>query len=64
MKEGMKNWIAGVSLFGVIATIIYGIGVYINPYLHFSWLESFGLVMMGITLKTGIDTYNEDNEEN
>lgn len=64
MKEEMKNWIAGVSLFVFIATIIYIVGVNINPYSHFTWLESFGLVMMGITLKTGLDTFqeNEDSE--
>lgn len=64
MKQEMFNWLVGVGLFAGIATIIYIIGAQINPYAHFSWLESWGLVMLGITLKSGLDTYNESNEDN
>lgn len=64
MKQEMFNWLVGVGLFAGIATIIYGIDSHFNPYTHFTWLESWGLVMLGITLKSGLDTYNESNEDN
>lgn len=64
MKKEMSDWVVGVVIFLIITTVIYGVGVWIHPYSHFSWLESFGLVMLCITLKSGLDTYNDSiNDE-
>jgi hypothetical protein len=65
MKQEMSDWVVGVVIFLIFSTIIYGISVWLYPHSHFSWLESFGWVMMGITLKSGVDTYYDsiDDEE-
>lgn len=63
MKQEMFNWCIGVGLFAFIATIIYSVGVTYFPYNHFTWLECWGLVMLAITMKSGIDSYNESNDE-
>ena len=60
MNEERKDWIIGFGIFLVIATLVYMFSGWISPYNHLSWLESFGVVMMFISLKTGIDTFRDN----
>lgn len=62
MKEEMQDWIVGVVIIFIISFIFYGLNVFFRPYSHFSWLESFGIVMLFITFKSGIDTYNDSDD--
>ena len=62
MKNELKDWIAGFLFFLFATTCLYYTNKLIVPHNYFSWLEWFGIFMMCITLKTGIDTYEENDK--
>lgn len=62
MNEERRDWVFGFLIFLFISTALWYINTLINPYTHFTWLEWYGIFMLFITLKTGIDTYNQTEE--
>jgi len=60
MNEERKDWLLGFTIFLFLSSVLYSISIWINPHNHISWLESFGLFMMIVSIKTGIDTFREN----
>lgn len=63
MSEGFRDWLFGILVFGLVAFVMFGIGYFINPYNHFSFLECWGLIMFIVVVRSGILTYNEELDE-
>ena len=63
MSEGFRDWLFGMLVFGLVAFILYMIGVFINQFNHFSFLECWGLIMLIVIVRSGILTWNEELEE-
>lgn len=63
MKEEMRDWVLGFLIFLFTPTILWYINTLVNPYGHFTWLEWYGMFMLFITAKTGIDTFRESEQE-
>lgn len=59
-NRDFKNWMIGVSVVFLITFIIYSYIKAIFPTCYFSFLEWFGIIMMVVLVKTGIDTYNKN----
>ena len=53
----MRNYIIGVIALLVLAIVGYGVGIWINPIKHFSFLEWWGVVCSFMIIRGGIDIY-------
>jgi hypothetical protein len=57
MHKEFISWLLG-ALFFVIGTFaLYWIGIWISPYNHLSLLESWGVIMLGVLIKGGMEVY-------
>ena len=63
MSEGFVDWLFGMLVFGLLALVMFGIGYFMNPYNHFSFLECWGLIMLIVVVRSGVLTWNEELEE-
>ena len=62
--EELRDFIWGTFIFVFVATMLYSVNYNLFPSNHWSWLECWGIVMMGIMFKSGVDIWNDiDNEE-
>jgi hypothetical protein len=62
MTNGFRDWIIGMTFFLILAWLLQFIGNIIIPYNHYSFLECWGIVMLFVTIKTGIDSWNSEEE--
>ena len=60
MNEERKDWLLGFGMFLLLSTVIYSLSIWVNPRNHLSWLESFGIFMLIVSIKTGYDTFNDN----
>ncbi len=60
MNKEFKEWLLGVVLFIMITWIFYSFNALIFPLNHFNFLEWFGLIMIFVLLKTGLDSWNSE----
>jgi len=67
MSDSFIDWLSGVLVFVVITLVLYFLGVWINPYHHFSFMECWGSVMLFIILRSGylelINGINYEDED-
>ncbi len=61
MKNEFKDWLAGMLFFLFITASLYHINKWVSPYNYYSMLEWYGIVMLIVVIKTGLDSWN--NEE-
>ena len=59
MSEEFETWAFGVILFLIFTLILYFLGKVILLDSHYSFLECWGLIMMFVVIKSGIDTWNQ-----
>ncbi len=57
-----KDWVFGFLIFLTIATILWKLNTVFNPLTHLSWLEWYGIFMLFITIKTGVDTFRNTED--
>ena len=62
MYEERRDWVFGFLIFFIITTVLWYINTLVNPYGHFTWLEWYGIFMLFVTGKTGIDTFTQKEE--
>lgn len=60
MNKEFKEWSLGVFLFLLITFVLYSFNRFIFPELNLNLLEWFGILMIFVILKTGIDTFNSE----
>ena len=60
MTNGFKDWVLGMTFFLILAWILQFIGNRMFPYADYSLLECWGIVMLFVTIKTGIDSWNSE----
>jgi hypothetical protein len=58
MNKEFKDWLIGAVLFIMITWIFYSFNALIFPATHFNFLEWFGIIMIFVLVKTGIDSWN------
>jgi len=63
MHNEFRDWIFGFLFFLIVTTTLYQLNKLLVPYSYFSWLEWYGIFMLFVTLKTGVDSYNENKEK-
>ena len=63
MNNDKRDWVFGFIIFLLFSTTLWYINTLVNPYGHFTWLEWYGIFMLFITFKTGVDTFREQEEE-
>lgn len=56
-----REWIVGAFVIFMITFVIYSFNRFIFPANYYNLLEWFGIVMIVIMLKTGFDSYNEQD---
>lgn len=59
MNNELKEWSIGAFALFLITFTLYSINRFIFPANYYNLLEWFGIVMMLVILKTGVDSYNE-----
>lgn len=60
MNSEFRDWLAGMFVFLVITATLYYFNKMIFPYNHYSMLEWYGIVMLIVVMKTGIDSWNKE----
>jgi hypothetical protein len=60
MNKEFKDWLIGAVLFIMITWIFYSFNALIFPANHFNFLEWFGIIMIFVLVKTGIDSWNSE----
>lgn len=60
MNKEFKEWSLGVFLFLLITFVLYSFNQLIFPELNLNFLEWFGILMIFVIIKTGIDTFNSE----
>jgi hypothetical protein len=56
----MRDYLTGILILFTVALVCYQVNRFTLPYSHFSFLEWIGIVMIGVIIKTGFDTYREE----
>ena len=62
MNNEFKDWLGGMLLFLLITLGVYHLNKWVLPNSHYTMLEWFGLVMAVVVIKTGMDSWNKDEE--
>jgi hypothetical protein len=60
MSSEFRNWLFGIMFFILITWLFYSFNALIFPSNHFNFLECFGILMIGVVIKTGIDSLNKE----
>lgn len=60
MNNEFTDWVIGVLFFLIVTTCLFYMNKFIIPHFQYSMLEWWGIVMMVIVIKTGIDSWNRD----
>lgn len=60
MNNEFKEWSLGVFLFLLITFVLYSFNQLIFPEINLNFLEWFGILMIFVIIKTGIDTFNSE----
>jgi hypothetical protein len=60
MNDEFTDWVIGVLFFLVVTTCLFYMNKFMIPQSQYSMLEWWGIVMMVIVIKTGIDSWNRD----
>lgn len=62
MNNEFKDWMGGMLIFILIAFGMYHLHKWILPNSYYSLLEWWGLVMMVVVIKTGMDSWNNNEK--
>jgi hypothetical protein len=62
MSREFKLWILGTVIHLLFSFLLFYGGRYLNPENHFSFLETWAIVMMIFSIFYGINIYKEDEE--
>jgi hypothetical protein len=60
MNNEFTDWVIGVLFFLIVTTCLFYMNKFLIPHSQYSMLEWWGIVMMAIVIKTGIDSWNRD----
>ena len=63
ISVSFKDWVVGSVVVAIFALAFWGMSVLVAPNSHFTLLECWGLVMMGVVLNTGRMTYRDNQLE-
>ena len=63
MNESFRDWLFGAGVFFIAAFVLYIISMLVSPYKHLSFLESWGIIMMLVILRSGYIEYIREEED-